>query len=79
MWELEDSLAENRPGLSHSEILKMPFYEFSIKLDIITRKLEERKKEEEKSTKEQKSSMSKYTPNITPIKPPQIKLPSGLK
>jgi hypothetical protein len=48
LYEIEDTLAERRPGLTREDILKMPFYELTFKLNIIKKKDEERKKEEEK-------------------------------
>jgi len=48
LFEIEDTLSERRPGLTREDILKMPFYEFALKLNIIKGKDEERQKEENK-------------------------------
>ena len=47
MYEIEDMMAEARPGITYSDLMKMPFYEIMFKLDIIKRKAEERKKAED--------------------------------
>jgi len=48
LFEIEDTLSERRPGLTRADILKMPFYEFALKLNIIKKKDEEREKEQNK-------------------------------
>ena len=40
-------MAEARPGITYGDLMKMPFYEIMLKLEIIKRKVEERKAQEE--------------------------------
>ncbi len=87
LFEIEDTLAERRPGLTREDILKMPFYEFALKLNIIKDKDEEREREQnkEKGTTAYNSNTSfnperamKQQMKSADFKP-NIKLPSNLK
>jgi len=85
LYDIEDTLAERRPGLTREDILNMPFYEFTLKLNIIKKKDEDREKEE---NKEKGTSYDKNTYNPekmmkqqmkTANYKPNIKLPNNLK
>ena len=62
LYEIEDALAERRPGLTREDILKMPFYELTLKLNIIKKKDEEREKEQEKEKGQYSVSKSTFNP-----------------
>jgi hypothetical protein len=72
LYKIEDAIAEARPGLSHADLLNMPFYEFMLKLDIMKDRAEEREKKEKN---EMKNQQSKFKP--ADYKQPKLpKMPS---
>ena len=75
LYKIEDAIAEARPGLTRDDILKMPFYEFMLKLDIMKERAEEREKKEKN---EMKNHQSKHkTPDYKqPKLPKPPKMPS---
>ena len=86
LFNIEDTLSERRPGLTREDIMKMPFYEFTLKLNIIKQKDEERQKEEqehkgtasyEKNTFNPERAMKQQLKSAN-FKP-NIKLPKNLK
>lgn len=83
LYEIEDMMAEARPGITYSDLMKMPFYEIMLKLDIIKRKAEERKKAEDGQSQGQSSykvpnsgDMMRQAQSSMPSMP---SLPSGIK
>lgn len=68
LYKLEDVIAETR-SYSREDILRMPIYEFLLKLDIMKERAEEREKREKAESEKQ----SKLT------NPSKYKLPSAPK
>lgn len=85
LFKIEDAIAESRGGTTQADILKMPFYELMLKLDIMQEKNEQREKEQGggKNTLENKQpsyrEVMKDVPKLKEFKPPSIKLPTNLK
>ena len=76
LFKIEDAIAESRPGLTRDDILKMPFYEFMLKLDIMKERKEESDRKEKGTMKSQDETMAKYTKPTMPKGPKMPKMPS---
>ena len=75
LFRVEDAIAEARPGLTHDDILSMPFYEFMLKLDIMKERAEEREKKEKNEMKNQQSMYNKSAGLKQPKMPKMPKMP----
>jgi hypothetical protein len=69
LFKIEDVLAENR-HLTRADILRMPFYEFMLKLEIMKQRAEERDKKERAEQDKQSRSL-----NPSNYKAPTTKMP----
>lgn len=82
LFKIEDTLSERRPGLTRADILKMPFYELALKLNIIKEKDEERAKDEGKQQSEQQTTFNPERMMQQQLKnvnfKPDIKLPTKI-
>ena len=81
LFKIEDVIAEARPGLTHTDIMKMPFYEFMLKLDIMKERAEESEKKQKSDQGEYSMDKMKQSSGFNKsLAPPKMpKLPSNLK
>ena len=73
LFKIEDAIAEHR-NYTREDIMRMPFYEFMLKLEIMKERSEEQKKQQDaEHSKQKQTQLPKYS------QPKMPKLPTKYK